>query len=72
MKNNTPILNAVKVVGISLIAIGFIILILGIFDNNYSSMIPIGMGTIAGAVLIFIMGVFFVATEEMLAKTGRG
>ncbi len=70
--NNTQILNAVKVVGISLLTIGIIIFSLGFFGSNHSNMTSIGIGTISGAVVIFVMGVFFVATEEMLAKTGEG
>ncbi|QGQ94652.1 hypothetical protein EHS13_07000 [Paenibacillus psychroresistens] len=72
MENNTQILNAVKFVGISLLLIGFITFMLGLFGSNYSHLVPIGIGTIVGAVVIFLMGVFFVATEEMLGKTGRG
>ncbi|NOU93213.1 hypothetical protein GC093_08265 [Paenibacillus sp. LMG 31456] len=71
MKNNTQILNAVKVIGISLLTIGIIIFGLGFF-GSYSNMTAIGIGTISGAVLIFVMGVFFVVTEEMLTKTGEG
>jgi len=70
-KHNTQILNAVKIVGISLLALGLIICILGFFASTYSNLIPIGIGTMAGAIVIFLMGVFFVATEEMLAKTGK-
>jgi hypothetical protein len=72
LKNNSPILNAVKIVGVSLLTIGVIIFILGFFGSPISNMIPIGIGTVVGAVLIFVMGLFFVATEEMLVKTGRG
>lgn len=35
-------------------------------------MTGIGIGTIMGAVFIFLMGVFFVATEEMLEKSFKG
>ncbi|TDF92755.1 hypothetical protein [Paenibacillus piri] len=72
MKNNTQILHAVKIVGISLLTIGIVLFVLGFFGSNYSNLTAIGIGTISGAVLIFVMGMFFVATEEMLTKAGEG
>jgi hypothetical protein len=72
LNNHTQILNAIKVIGVSLLAIGIIIFSLGFFGSHSSNLTPIGIGTISGAVLIFVMGLFFVATEEMLAKTGEG
>ncbi|WP_427037049.1 hypothetical protein [Cytobacillus pseudoceanisediminis] len=44
---------------------------LGLFENGYSVLTPIGVGTIVGAVFIFLMGMFLVASEEMVKKIGR-
>ncbi|WP_342431728.1 hypothetical protein [Neobacillus sp. FSL H8-0543] len=72
MESNFTILNAVKYVGASILTIGMIIFSLGFFANGSSAMTGIGIGTIMGAVFIFLMGVFFVATEEMLEKSFKG
>ncbi|MDQ0219165.1 hypothetical protein [Peribacillus cavernae] len=66
------ILNAVKYVGGTVLTIGIFIFLIGFFESGYSILTPIGIGTIMGAVFIFLMGVFFVATEEMLKKRYKG
>ena len=48
------------------------IFLYGFFVSDYSAITGIGIGTIMGAIFIFMMGVFFVATEEMLEKTDKG
>ena len=68
--NHIKVLNAVKAVSSSLLTVGIVIIILGLFENNNSTMTAIGIGTISGAVIIFLMGLFFVATDEMLEKQG--
>jgi len=65
-------LNAVKVVGLTVLAIGISIFLYGFFVSDYSAITGIGIGTVMGAIFIFLMGVFFVATEEMLEKTEKG
>ena len=72
MNSNLNILNAVKYVGASILTIGIIIFSFGFFASGSSAMTGIGIGTIMGAVFIFLMGVFFVATEEMLEKSYKG
>lgn len=68
----TKMLNATKYAGGILLVIGLIIFSYGYFLNGLISTIGIGMGIVIGAVFIFLMGVFFVATDEMLQKTLKG
>ena len=68
MTNQIPILNAVRLIGGVVLAIGVILFALGFIGSGYTTLIPIGIGAIAGAVILFIMGIFFVATEEMLER----
>lgn len=72
MESNLKILNTVKYVGGSVLTIGIIIFSLGFFASGSSLLTGIGIGTVIGAVFIFLMGVFFIATEEMLEKSYRG
>ena len=65
METKLQILNAVKVVGITVLTIGISIFLYGFFVSDYSAITGIGIGTVMGAIFIFLMGVFFVATEEM-------
>jgi hypothetical protein len=66
------ILNAVKYVGGTVLIIGITIFLIGLFESGYSILTPLGIGTVIGAVFIFLMGVFLVATEEMVEKTYKG
>ncbi|GIN84412.1 hypothetical protein J6TS2_07980 [Heyndrickxia sporothermodurans] len=68
MESNVKVLNAVKYVGGTVLAMGIIIFLVGFMQTNNSILTPIGIGTVMGAVFIFLMGVFFSATEEMLKK----
>ncbi|KOP82596.1 hypothetical protein ACFFHH_23555 [Cytobacillus solani] len=72
MNLNANILKIVNYVGVTLSTIGLIIFTFGFFGNGNNILTPIGIGTIMGAVFIFVMGIFFVATEEMLNKTKKG
>lgn len=72
MESNTKMLNAVKFSGGILLTIGIFVFLYSIFVSDYSNLIGIAIGIIMGAVFIFLMGVFFVATEEMLKKTDKG
>ncbi|MCL6571037.1 MAG: hypothetical protein K6T88_05060 [Bacillus sp. (in: Bacteria)] len=71
MKINLKILNAVKYTGGSVLLFGIIIFSLGFFVSDSNTLTSIGIGTVVGAVCIFLMGVFFVATEEMIEKSYR-
>lgn len=71
MTKRIQILNAVRIFGgITLIA-GIILFCIGFFGSGSSPLTPIGIGTIMGAVFIFLMGVFFTVTEEMLERSGK-
>ncbi|NBJ67929.1 MULTISPECIES: hypothetical protein [Clostridia] len=63
---NEKLLNATKYVGASVLLIGIAIFLYGFFVSDYSQITGIGIGTVMGAVFIFLMGVFLVATEEMI------
>jgi hypothetical protein len=68
VKSYIPILNATKYVGGSILIIGVAIFLYGFFVSDSSSVTGIGIGTIMGAVFIFIMGIFLVASEEVVKK----
>jgi hypothetical protein len=72
MKSHLKMLNAVKYVGGTILTIGISIFLYGFFVSDYGPVIGIGIGTVMGAVFIFLMGIFFVATEEMFEKTYKG
>lgn len=66
---NLNIVRAVNVISIILIASGSLCVSIGMIANGYMNLTPIGIGTVMGGVFIFIMGMFFVATEELLGKS---
>jgi|GEM_PF-1204339 len=59
-------LNIVKCISGSLLSLGIILFCLGLFVNHDSILAAIGVGTMMGAFLIFLCGVFFSASEEMV------
>ncbi|MBO0961682.1 hypothetical protein J1P26_18420 [Neobacillus sp. MM2021_6] len=71
MKVNEKILNTVKIFGGLLLAIGIATFFYSFFGNGYSNLTGIAIGIIVGAVFIFLMGIFFVVTEEMLKTTEK-
>jgi uncharacterized protein YacL len=72
MESKEKILNIVKILGSTVLGIGIIMFFTGVFASDFSILTSIGIGTVMGAVFIFLIGVFFVATEEMLSKTSKG
>lgn len=72
MESKEMMLNAVKYVGGTILFIGISIFLYGFFVSEYSAVTGIGIGTVMGAIFIFLMGVFFVATEEMHEKMNKG
>ena len=72
MKAREKILNAVRYFGGTILALGILIFTLGLTVNGYSYLTSIGIGTVMGAIFIFLMGVFFVALDEMLEKQNKG
>ncbi|GIN20195.1 MAG TPA: hypothetical protein DEO65_05180 [Bacillus bacterium] len=72
MESTYKILNATKSIGYTVLSIGIIIFLYGFFVSDTSVATSIGIGTVMGAIFIFLIGVFFVATEEMEKKTAKG
>lgn len=68
MKSKVKILNVVKYVSLTSLTFGIISFFIGLFVNGYSVLTPIGIGIVIGSVFIFLIGVFFVVTEEILNK----
>ncbi|WP_245830960.1 hypothetical protein [Sediminibacillus massiliensis] len=62
-------IKAVSIVCPIILTIGIITFLVGTFGNVSNNWTGVGIGTIMGAVFIFLMGVFFKTTEEMLEKT---
>lgn len=61
-------LNLLKYVCTTVFTIGILFFLFGLFEIGYRIFIPIGIGTVISSVFIFIIGIFFVATDEMLEK----
>ena len=72
MESKLKMLNAVKIIAFTLLVVGISIFLYGFFVSDYSAITGIGIGTVMGAIFIFLMGVFFVATEEMHGKSDKG
>lgn len=72
MMKREKFLNAVTYVGLTILTIGILAFILGLLVTGFNILVPIGIGTVVGAVFIFLIGVFLVVTEEMLEKSNRG
>ncbi|WP_409291472.1 hypothetical protein V1498_03600 [Peribacillus sp. SCS-26] len=68
---DAKVLNAVKFVGGAILSIGIIFFVIGFTASGSSVWTPIGIGTVMGAIFIFLMGIFLVATEEVLEKSYR-
>ncbi|WP_203248582.1 hypothetical protein [Sporosarcina beigongshangi] len=72
MESKQTMLDIVKYTGGTILVVGISIFLYGFFISDYSAITGIGIGTIMGAIFIFLMGVFFVATEEMQEKRDKG
>ena len=71
MESYPKAINAVRYVGGTILIIGIALFLYGFFVSPYSYVTGVGIGTIMSAVFIFIMGIFLLATEEMVIKTQR-
>ena len=71
MNSHGKIINVTKFISITLFLCGALTLFYGIV-NDYSSIVGIGVGMGVGAIFIVLMGMFFVATEEMVETTFKG
>ncbi|MFS0646202.1 hypothetical protein [Siminovitchia sp. 179-K 8D1 HS] len=72
MESTYKILHAAKSVGYIVLSIGIAIFLYGFFVSDTSVATSIGIGTVMGAIFIFLIGVFFAAAEEMDKKTDKG
>ncbi len=72
MVNNEKILEVVKYTGALILSAGILIFLFGMFSDDAGAITGIGIGTIMGAIFIFIMGIFLAGTEEMIMKGRRG
>lgn len=71
MEAYSKLLNSVKYVGGSILSVGVLMFLYGFIVSN-SMLTGLGVGATVGAIFIFIMGVFFVVTEEMLESINSG
>ncbi|KKK37844.1 hypothetical protein WQ57_11755 [Mesobacillus campisalis] len=71
MESYQRMLHAVKYAGGIILTIGIAIFVYGFFLSSGGVATGIGIGTVMGAIFIFIMGVFLAGTEEMLLKAGK-
>ena len=62
-------MNATRIFGAVTLALGTAIFIYGMIVSDYGMITGIGVGTVMGAVFIFLIGMFLIATEEMLNKS---
>ena len=71
MESNMKMFHATKYVGATVLIIGIAIFLYGAFVSEYSTMIGIGIGTVMGAVFTFLIGMFLVVSEEMIANSRK-
>ncbi|WP_338471461.1 hypothetical protein R4Z10_01390 [Niallia sp. XMNu-256] len=71
MNSHKKIITVTKLIAIFLFFIGAATLAYGIV-SDYSSVIGIGIGVEVGAIFIVILGMFLVASEEMVETTYKG
>jgi phosphotransferase system glucose/maltose/N-acetylglucosamine-specific IIC component len=71
MNTRLKILNATKWAGGITFITGMMIFLYGIL-SHVNPVIGIGIGTIIGSVFFFLIGMFFIATEEMVESTSKG
>ena len=62
-------INATRIVGAIILALGIAIFIYGMVVSDYVYITGIGVGAVMGAVFIFLIGMFLIAAEEMLSKS---
>ncbi|MEK4534248.1 hypothetical protein ACWF7H_10595 [Peribacillus butanolivorans] len=75
MEANQKMLDAVKWVSGTGCVIGIIIFALSLFVSDYNKdyiLTAVGMAIILSAAAIFLVGIFFVLTEEMVMNTHKG
>lgn len=71
MESTKKMLHVTRYVGAVLLTLGIVIFIYGALVSNYSTVMGVGIGTVMGAVFIFLIGLFLVASEEMVEKSRK-
>ena len=69
MLSNYPLLNIIRYFCSTVLVIGVLFFLAGIYGSGPDAFTGIGIGTAGMAVFIFLMGVLFTIAEEMLEKT---
>lgn len=70
-EHHLEIVKWVRYIGGAILIIGLAVFIYGYFISDYTFVTGVGIGAIMSAVFIFMMGMFLVATDEMLNKSQR-
>lgn len=68
MEVNKKLLKATSLICGTLLIIGIALFFYGFMNSGLENITAIGIGTVMGATFIFIMGIFLVATEEMIGN----
>lgn len=71
MESYSTMLTATRYVGGTLLTIGVAIFLYGVFVSNYNQVVGVGIGTVMGAVFIFLIGMFLVASEAMVINSRK-
>lgn len=71
MELYTKMLTATRYACSILVLIGMAIFMSGIFVNDNNTLVGVGIGTVMGAVFIFLIGMFLVASEEMVINSRK-
>ena len=71
MEKYKNMLNATRFAGATLLSIGIAIFLYGVFISDYKAVVGVGIGTVMGAVFIFLIGLFLIASEEMVTNSRK-
>ncbi|WP_051348711.1 hypothetical protein [Peribacillus kribbensis] len=69
---DSKLLKSVINVAAPILLIGIGLFLKGFFESGSSIWTPIGIGTVMGSIFIFLMGMFLIATDEVLEKRYKG
>lgn len=64
-------MTVVKAVAGILGVIGLVLIVAGMFATGYNLLLAFGVGTVTGAVFLFLIGLFMAMADEMMVKTKR-
>jgi hydrogenase-4 membrane subunit HyfE len=64
-------LHATRYIAGALLTIGIAIFLYGVLVSEYNTATGIGIGTVMSAVFIFLIGLFLVASEEMIVNSRK-